>query len=166
MNLLEQAWWALAAELSADFADVDRVVRFVVRLSAAVACGGVLGWEREHMGKAAGMRTHMLVALGAAVVVLVGELGNFSGDGASRVIQGTITGVGFIGGGAILKLSEQGQVKGLTTAATVWVAATAGIAAGSGRLGLAAVATLLALGILIMMHRLELRRLNKIEHPH
>lgn len=129
--------------------------RITVRLLFAVVLGGILGLERRQVGKPAGMRTHMLVALGSAMVVLVAQLTEMSSDGLSRVIQGTLTGIGFIGGGVILKLSEEHQIVGVTTAASIWLTATVGIAAGAGRLGLAVLGTLLALIILTVFWRLE-----------
>src|SRR5208337_2795068 len=97
------------------------------------------------------MRTHMLVTLGAALVVLLPQLTGMSSADLSRVIQGTITGIGFIGGGVILKLSEQHQIVGVTTAASLWLTATVGIAAGTGRLGLAVVGAILAFVVLTVV---------------
>ena len=129
--------------------------RIAVRLLVAIALGGILGFQRAHVGKAAGMRTHMLVTLGAAIVVLVPQLTGMSSDGLSRVIQGTLTGIGFIGGGVILKMSEQHQIVGITTAASVWLTATLGIVTGMGRLGLAVVGALLAFIVLAVFGRFE-----------
>ena len=97
----------------------------------------------------------MLVALGAAIVVLLPQLIGMSSADSSRVIQGTLTGIGFIGGGVILKMSEQHQIVGITTAAGIWLTATIGIAAGTGRLGLAAVGTVLAFAILTFFVRFD-----------
>jgi putative Mg2+ transporter-C (MgtC) family protein len=142
-------------EFVADLPSSTEIARITVRLLFAVVLGGVLGLERGQVGKAAGMRTHMLVALGAALVVLVPQLTGMSGADLSRVIQGALTGIGFIGGGVILKLSEQHQIVGVTTAASIWLTATVGIAMGAGRLGLAVVGTVLALIILTVFGRLE-----------
>src|SRR5947209_15558451 len=115
------AWWeGLWEGVSQDFSDLPeagRVMRLVVRLVIAMVLGGLLGYQREHEGKPAGLRTHMLVALGAALFVHTGELIQMTTADLSRVIQGIVTGIGFLGGGAILKLNEQKQVRGLTTAA-------------------------------------------------
>ncbi len=154
---------AVWQELVAGLPDNVEIARIVVRLLAAVILGGVLGFQRAEARKAAGMRTHMLVTLGAALVVLLPQLTGMSSADLSRVIQGTITGIGFIGGGVILKLSEQHQIVGVTTAASLWLTATVGIAAGTGRLGLAVVGAILAFVILTavawferwMMHRDE-----------
>jgi putative Mg2+ transporter-C (MgtC) family protein len=97
----------------------------------------------------------MLVSLGAAIVVLLPQLTGMSSADLSRVIQGILTGIGFIGGGVILKMSEQHQIVGITTAATIWLTATIGIATGTGRLGLAFVGTLLAYIILTFFGWLE-----------
>lgn len=119
-----------------------------LRIGAALLAGAIIGLDRELHDKPAGMRTHAMVSVGAALVVL--SMAGMAGqdDAMSRVIQGIITGIGFIGGGVILKLESEERVKGLTTAATIWVAAAFGIAAGAGLfklLALGVVATLLLL---------------------
>ncbi|KMO38721.1 hypothetical protein VQ02_11535 [Methylobacterium variabile] len=105
-----------------------------LRLGAAVLAGGLVGLNREMHAKPVGVRTLALVALGAALVTLSGS--GFSGDGidanASRAIQGTITGIGFLGAGVIVKGEARGRVHGLTTAAAIWVTAALGIACGLG----------------------------------
>ena len=142
-------------EFVADLPSSTEIARIVVRLFFAVVLGGVLGLERRQVGKAAGMRTHMLVALGSALVILVPQLTEMSSADLSRVIQGALTGIGFIGGGVILKLSQEHQIVGVTTAASIWLTATVGIAIGAGRLGLAVVGTVLALIILTFFGRFE-----------
>ena len=107
------------------------------RLAAAMVAGIVLGVNRELSGKPAGVRTHGLVAIGSCLVtVIVMELSSmaspFNPDAVSRSIQGIITGIGFIGGGVILKLPASRSVQGLTTAASVWITACLGIAFGTG----------------------------------
>jgi putative Mg2+ transporter-C (MgtC) family protein len=164
-NWLSEAWAALGQELIGDFPNAADVVRVFVRLTAALLLGGVLGWERGHSGKAAGFRTHILVAVGATVVILTAELTKMSPDQISRVIQGALTGIGFIGGGAILKLSVEHQIKGLTTAASIWLTSTIGIAIGAGRLGLALAATLVALLVLSVLGRFE-HQLGFDDHQH
>jgi putative Mg2+ transporter-C (MgtC) family protein len=138
-----------------DFPNDVEVARVTVRLLVAIVLGGILGFQRAHVGKAAGMRTHMLVALGATIVVLVPNLTGMTSADASRIIQGTLTGIGFIGGGVILKMSEQHQIVGITTAASIWLTATLGIVAGTGRLGLAVAGAILAFIILSVFGRLE-----------
>ena len=135
--------------------DNTEIARLTVRLVAAVILGGILGLERTYRHKAAGVRTHMLVAMGAAVVVVVPQLTGMSSADLSRIIQGTLTGIGFIGGGVILKLSEEHHIEGVTTAASVWLTATLGIAAGTGRVGLAFVGTILGIIILTVFGKCE-----------
>ncbi len=146
---------AVWQELLSGFPDNVELARIVVRLLAAMVLGGVLGFQRAHVGKTAGMRTHMLVTLGTAIVVLLPQLTGMSSADLSRIIQGTVTGIGFIGGGVILKMSEQHQIVGITTAASIWLTATIGIVVGTGRLGLAVVGTILAFIILSFFGWLE-----------
>lgn len=145
----------MLAELAAGLPDWPQTVRIGVRVIVAAWLGAIVGYEREHTGKAAGLRTHMLVSLGSAVFVLVAvESGVEPGD-VSRVIQGIASGIGFLGAGAILKLSDRGEIKGLTTAAGIWMTAAAGLAAGLGRYGLAILSVALAWIILAVVARLE-----------
>lgn len=145
-------WWqpithTIAAEFS-DVPDAAQATRIVVRLGVAALLGGALGWEREQAGKAAGVRTHMLVAMGAALFVLVAQQAGIATADNSRVLQGIIAGVGFLGAGTILKGDAEGQVKGLTTAAGIWLTAAIGVAAGLGLEATAVLSTLLALVVL------------------
>jgi putative Mg2+ transporter-C (MgtC) family protein len=140
----------LQSEFS-DLPDAPQVTRILVRLLMAALLGGVLGYERERHGKAAGVRTHMLVAMGAALFVLVPQQGGMEVADMSRVIQGIVTGVGFLGAGAIIKRRTEEDVQGLTTAAGVWMTAAIGIACGLGRettAVLSALLTLIVLGLL------------------
>jgi putative Mg2+ transporter-C (MgtC) family protein len=146
---------ALWQEVLAELPNNAEMARVVVRLLVAIALGAILGIQRAHVGKAAGVRTHMLVALGAAIVVLLPHLIGMSSADASRIIQGTLTGIGFIGGGVILKMSQQRQILGVTTAASIWLTATIGIAAGAGRVVLAAVGAVLGFLILTLFGWLE-----------
>ncbi len=143
----------LVAEFS-DAADLEQIVRILVRLLLAALLGGILGYEREHHGKAAGIRTHMLVAMGAALFVLVPQQGGMAVADLSRVIQGVIAGIGFLGAGAILKNKSEEHVQGLTTAAGVWMTAAIGIACGLGRESTAVLSALLALAVLAVMPKL------------
>jgi putative Mg2+ transporter-C (MgtC) family protein len=111
----------------------------VFRLSLAVGLGGLIGWEREVDSKPAGLRTHMLVSLGSAMLIMTAVqtgMVSESADTVSRIIQGIVTGIGFLGAGEIVSVSnvESGQVRvrGLTSAAAIWVAMAIGIAAGCG----------------------------------
>lgn len=146
------AWDRIATTLLAEFSDLpdlESVTQVVVRLFVAALLGGLLGWQREQHGKEAGVRTHMLVALGSALFVLVPLQAGTDSDGLSRVMQGVVAGVGFLCAGTILKVTGPGedQVRGLTTAAGIWLTAAIGIAAGLGREMTALLSTLLALGI-------------------
>ena len=145
-------WWQqIASTVASEFSDVPDIAqatRIVVRLGMAGLLGGLLGWEREHAGKAAGVRTHMLVAMGAALFVLVAQQAGISPADNSRVLQGIIAGVGFLGAGTILKGDAESQVKGLTTAAGIWLTAAIGVAAGLGREMTAVLSTVLALAVL------------------
>lgn len=138
-----------------DFGDVGRLVHVVLRLVVAAILGGLIGYQRQHVGKSAGLRTHMLVTLGTAFMIVVPHLDGMPKEGMARVIQGIVSGIGFLGAGAILKLTDEKEIHGLTTAAGIWTAAAIGIAAGLGRLGTAVIATLLALIVLALMTRLE-----------
>ena len=145
-------------ELSAGFPDRHHLALVVVRVLAATLLGAIVGIERERAGKPAGLRTHMLVSLGTAVVVMACSASGIGLDGLSRVIQGIVTGLGFIGAGTILKLSEQREIKGLTTAAGLWMTAAIGVAVGLGILGLALIGTVVTLLILALEHLIVSRR--------
>jgi putative Mg2+ transporter-C (MgtC) family protein len=151
----DEVWETLQAEF-ADIGDASQLTRITVRLLMAAVLGGILGFEREHKGKAAGVRTHMLVALGAALFVLVPQTSGAESDAMSRVLQGVIAGIGFLGAGTILKNHEgdEGHVKGLTTAAGLWMTAAIGVATGLGKEATALLSTLLALGIFSVMPRI------------
>jgi putative Mg2+ transporter-C (MgtC) family protein len=142
-------------------------IEVILRLFAAAAIGGCIGLDREVRRKPAGMRTHALVALGSALVTLVVMRFDTKAehvDAVSRAIQGIIAGVGFLGGGAILK-AEHEMVSGLTTAASIWLVASLGIACGVGQWVAALIALAFALLILIVggpvegfVHRISSRR--------
>jgi putative Mg2+ transporter-C (MgtC) family protein len=133
----------------------DELLRVLVRLAVASLLGGLMGFERQHEGKAAGTRTHMLVALGAALFTLVPLETGMNITDASRIIQGIAAGIGFIGAGTILKLSEFHEIRGLTTAASIWMTAAVGVAVGAGRIGLALLSVGLGLFILYVLHWAE-----------
>jgi putative Mg2+ transporter-C (MgtC) family protein len=121
----------------------------------AALLGGVLGYDREKKGKQAGLRTHMLVCVGAALFVLVPQQAKWSDEAVSRVPQGLLAGIGFLGAGAILHLESKGEIQGLTTAASIWLTAAIGVAAGLGREATAVLSTGLALIILAVLLRFE-----------
>jgi putative Mg2+ transporter-C (MgtC) family protein len=147
---------ALSEDLS-DLADAGQVTRLVLRMLLAAGLGALLGWQREKSGKDAGLRTHMLVAVGSAAFLFVPQQMNMPPADLSRVIQGLIAGIGFLGAGAILKSDEQQRVQGLTTAAGIWLTAAIGMAAGLGRDLSAILLTVVAFVILEVLLRLEQR---------
>lgn len=148
MDVWQVIWNTVRAEFS-DIPDVAQMTLIIVRLLVAVALGGLLGWERELRGKAAGVRTHMLVAAGAALFVLIPQQAGASLADLSRVMQGLIAGVGFLGAGAIILGNQQVSTRGLTTAAGIWLTAAIGVAAGFGREATAVLATFTALLIFV-----------------
>ena len=152
MNLLD-----VLREEFGDLPQFTEFARIALRMLMAVMLGGIVGLEREAAGKAAGLRTHSLVTLGAALVVTVAGLMDMTSADKSRVIQGLVTGIGFIGGGAILKLTDEHRIKGLTTAAGIWMTASIGIAIGSGKLTTAVLATAVTFLVLRVLHLLETR---------
>jgi putative Mg2+ transporter-C (MgtC) family protein len=156
-------WQVIASTLASEFSDlndVEQATRVTLRIVLAAVLGGLLGLEREVHGQAAGVRTHMLVALGSALFVLVPGFASGEPDAMSRVIQGVVAGVGFLCAGTILKESGAAQVKGLTTAAGIWLTAAIGMTVGLGREATALLATLLALLILNVLPDL-IKRLDK-----
>jgi putative Mg2+ transporter-C (MgtC) family protein len=132
----------------------------LLRLVVATFIGTVLGLNREIHGKPAGMRTHALVALGASLITLVSlELAtsgtHVDGSAVLRTIQGIMAGIGFLGGGVILRDDSHQSVHGLTTAASVWVVASLGIACGAGQWLTALIALSLTLMVLVLLGRIE-----------
>jgi putative Mg2+ transporter-C (MgtC) family protein len=144
----------LASEFS-DLPDLEQLTRIVVRLLLAALLGGLLGWERESKGKAAGLRTHMLVAIGAAVFVMIPQQAGVDDADLSRIIQGVVAGIGFLCAGTIIKGRGEEQVQGLTTAAGIWLTAAIGVAVGLGREASALLVALLALVIFAVMPALD-----------
>lgn len=155
----------LLEELTAGFPEWPDLARILIRLAAAMLLGAVIGLQRESVGAAAGLRTHMLVTLGAAVFVLAPLSIDMSAEQVSRVIQGVATGIGFIGGGAVLKLAAEREILGLTTAASIWLATAVGIAVGMGRLGLAAIVVALSWVILAIAGRFTRRAEAEARQP-
>jgi putative Mg2+ transporter-C (MgtC) family protein len=152
-NLWQQISDTFVAEFS-DFNDVTELTTLIIRLLMAALLGGILGFEREHRGKAAGIKTHMLVAVGSALFVLIPQQAGLSEAELSRVVQGIIAGIGFLGAGAILKKgADEKDLKGLTTAAGIWLTSAIGVAAGLGRESSAILCTILALIILLIVPR-------------
>lgn len=152
-------------ELTSGLPDSRRLVHVIIRLIAATLLGALIGYQREKAGKPAGLRTHILVTLGTTVFVLACSGYGMTSEGLSRVIQGIITGIGFIGAGSILKINDERNIKGLTTAAGIWMTAAIGVAVGLGSLGVAMLSTLLTLIILALAapleHRIDRKRMAK-----
>ncbi|MGH7853550.1 MAG: MgtC/SapB family protein [Candidatus Binatia bacterium] len=145
----------LLEEISFGLPDARQFWRIFIRLLVAMLVGAVVGVQRERSGKPAGIRTHMLVALGAALFVIGPmEFGMIESD-LSRVIQGLVTGIGFLGAGAILKMEDKREIEGLTTAAGIWMTAAMGLAAGLGRFGLALISVILAWFVLAVVKKTE-----------
>ncbi|MES2818241.1 MAG: MgtC/SapB family protein [Pseudomonadota bacterium] len=158
-------WWnEVSATLIAEFSDIPDASELTVlctRLLMAALLGGLLGYEREQKGKSAGIRTHMLVCMGAALFVLAPLQAEAQADAISRVIQGIVAGIGFLGAGTILKgQGDEDQVKGLTTAAGLWLTAAIGVAVGLGRESTALFSTLLALTVLTVIPRISLFKIK------
>ena len=121
----------------------------VLRLGAAMIAGALIGLDREIRNKPAGLRTLTLVSLGSAVFVLAAIAGG-TGDSTSRVVQGIVTGVGFLGAGVIVHGPTEQSVRGLTTAAAVWLAAAIGVACGLAYWPLVLVASTFGLVVLLL----------------
>lgn len=143
----------------------------VLRLLAAALFAGAIGWEREASDKPAGLRTNILVALGAAAFTLISlrlgqafapELGESANFDPTRAVQGVIGGIGFLGAGAIIQ--SRGAVHGLTTAAAMWVVGAIGLACGAGFFGIAALVAACTLLVLYPLGYLE-RRWSRLAAP-
>ncbi|AHI28269.1 MgtC/SapB family protein [Marinobacter similis] len=136
-------------------------MEMAIRLLAAAGLALLLGLERELRGKPAGLRSHMLVSLGAAAFIIMGMhilLATAEGDPSARIdptriVEGIIGGIGFLGAGCIIQ--SRGNVQGITTGASIWIAGAIGVACGIGTLALAGMVTLLALIIVTVLGRFE-----------
>jgi len=144
--VIDEIWSTAVSEFS-DIPDVSTTTRIALRLALAALLGGILGYERERKGRSAGVRTHMLVAVGAALFVIGPTQSGMPIEDMSRVLQGIVQGIGFLGAGAIIVRSAKNQVEGLTTAANIWATAAIGVIAG---LGLEATAVLSA-GLMLLI---------------
>jgi putative Mg2+ transporter-C (MgtC) family protein len=154
--MLETAVAGAAVQTWADstLAALASYGEMLLRLVLAGACGALIGWQREKKDKAAGLRTHMLLALGSCVFTLVG-LGMAEGGDILRVVQGTLMGTGFICGGVIFRQGP--TVRGLTTAVGLWSLSAVGVAAGAGEYVLAVLGTLAAFVVMAGFYRVEER---------
>ena len=129
-------------------------LEMILRLLLAAALGAVIGYQRERAGKAAGLRTHILICAGAALFTVVSLYGFGAAADPARVAAGIVAGIGFLGAGAIIR-REEGIVEGLTTAATIWAVAAIGLAAGAGLYIVAAVTTAVILIVLLLPHPIK-----------
>ena len=133
---------------------METEVTIVLRLLLATALGAIIGLQRERAKKPAGLRTHILICLGAALFTAASIYGFGPASDPARVAAGVLVGIGFLGAGAIIRTGE-GIVAGLTTAATIWAVAAIGLAAGAGLYLVAAVATALILIVLYLPHPIQ-----------
>lgn len=156
--MLTLIWNTILSEFS-DLSEITQITKVVLRLITASILGGLLGYEREIKGKSAGLRTHMLVALGAAIFIIVPLQAGVSTEEISRVLQGLIAGIGFLGAGAIMIGQQRENETGLTTTASIWITAAIGVTVGMGFEATAVLSTLITLGILALLPR-YLRRLK------
>lgn len=143
---------ALEAELALPSVEDGTVI--VVRLLAAAILGALVGWERERKHRPAGLKTHVLVSIGSALFVLAPLMAGIDGAEVTRVMQGIVSGIGFLGAGAIIKLERDERIEGLTTAAGIWMTAAIGMAAGMGMELVALLTTGVALGVVGLVPRL------------
>lgn len=144
--IIQKKWFTFAAKVQLDNNQLtmDMILEVTLRFSAALVFGGIIGVEREWRAKDAGFRTHFLVALGSALFCIVSQYG-FGADmkDSSRVAAQVVSGIGFLGAGTII--FQRNVVRGLTTAAGLWVTAAIGLACGSGMFAVAAIATTLVI---------------------
>jgi putative Mg2+ transporter-C (MgtC) family protein len=144
-------------EIVRSLPDAREAIRVALRLAVALLAGTVIGLQRERSGKAAGLRTHILVCLGTTMFVIAGAESGMQQDAMSRVIQGLATGIGFLGAGAIIKQESTREIRGLTTAAGIWITSPIGVAIGLGHLGTAVIGVLVAWAVLALFVKLEKR---------
>lgn len=142
-------------ELTAGLPDWQHLERVIIRLIVAAFIGAMIGYQRQRAGKSAGFRTHILVALGTCLFILACVGNGMSQDSITRVIQGIVTGIGFLGAGAILKVSSEHHIHGLTSAAGIWMTAAIGVTVGLGMIGLAILAAIMTLIVLSVLRRFE-----------
>jgi putative Mg2+ transporter-C (MgtC) family protein len=164
MDTGQQIMHAIRAEF-VDLGDAAQAATICFRLILAAVLAGMIGYERRLKGKPAGMRTHMLVALGASLFIMAPRLAGFEEAAASRIIQGLIAGIGFLGAGAIIKDQQGEHVEGLTTAASIWMTAAIGMTAGMGRGATAIISTLLTLAVLALMREDDPRPRGNRDKP-
>jgi len=125
-------------------------LEMILRLLLATALGAGIGYQRERAGKAAGLRTHILIASGAALFTIASIFGFSGAVDPSRVAAGVVAGIGFIGAGVIFRGSRNEGAAGLTTAASIWATAAVGLAAGAGLYLISVIATIIIVGTLFI----------------
>ena len=152
MSVTAEIGQALAREFALPDAGTTTVM--VVRLLTATVLGGMLGLERESKGRAAGLKTHMLVSIGSALFVMAPLLSGIAPGDVTRVMQGIVSGIGFLGAGAIIKLERDERIEGLTTAAGIWMVSAVGMAAGMGMEVMALATTLIGLAVVNTIPRI------------
>ncbi|MET1162780.1 MAG: MgtC/SapB family protein [Pseudoxanthomonas sp.] len=151
MSVTSEIGQALADEFALPDAGTTTVI--IVRLLTAAVLGGMLGMERESKGRAAGLKTHILVSIGSALFVMAPLLSGINPSDVTRVMQGIVSGIGFLGAGAIIKLERDERIEGLTTAAGIWMVSAVGMAAGMGSEIMALATTLIALAVVNTLPR-------------
>ncbi|MCK9246901.1 MAG: MgtC/SapB family protein [Anaerolineaceae bacterium] len=162
-----ETWDLIISTTANEFIDITNIadnVQITVRLMLAILLGGILGYEREQQGKAAGLRTHILVCSATTMLVLAAGPTEVLEDPISRVVQGILAGVGFLCAGSIIKNNVDNDVQGLTTAASVWFTAAIGVVVGLGQPVLSILSALLAVIVLHLMPLIFER--NKDRDPH
>ena len=152
MSVTAEIGQALAKEFALPDAGTTTVM--AVRLLTATVLGGMLGLERESKGRAAGLKTHILVSIGSALFVMAPLLSGIAPGDVTRVMQGIVSGIGFLGAGAIIKLERDERIEGLTTAAGIWMVSAVGMAAGMGMEVMALATTLIGLAVVNTIPRI------------
>lgn len=162
--MVDQIWTTILSEFS-DVPDLSTITRITVRLVLAAILGGILGYERELKRRSAGVRTHMLVAVGAALFVIGPLQSGMPMEDMSRVLQGIVQGIGFLGAGAIIVRAKQNLVEGLTTAANIWSTAGIGVIVGLGLEATAVLSTAIVLLILAVVPFILPKPSTDAAHP-
>ena len=142
-------------EIIGTLPDGRHLARVGWRLLVALLVGALIGYQRERAGKAAGLRTHMLVAMGTTLFVISAIEYGMANDALSRVVQGLVTGIGFLGAGAIMKRTDELEIHGITTAAGIWMTAAVSIAIGMGQIVVGVAGGVLTWIVLAVLYRLE-----------
>jgi putative Mg2+ transporter-C (MgtC) family protein len=154
----------VTTELTQSLPSIRELLRVGMRLTAALAIGALIGYQRERVGKAAGLRTHMLVAMGTALFVIGAVEFGMGEDALSRIIQGLATGIGFLGAGAIMKIEENQEIRGLTTASGIWMTAAASVVIGLGLIGVGVLAGVVAWAVLAIFHKFQPKAVEGPSH--